>query len=422
MIRRKLEPGFPENDSIYEAIYGDFVEILRQCYRRDPENYSFISVHYDDEVAKNMEDYLKENHIPFSFRAYDRISKKELPPRNSCVIEDTRVRRLMSYGIFHIYPDTDREIFYYYYGPFDRIGRRVAFVAFRDIDSFNELISEIKAFVADRIRNNRVMLYDGEVQPLEEIHWDDVILPDELYRGIRISIESFLKGKEIYKKINIPYKRGILLAGQPGNGKTMLCKAIAWECGLPFIVCSLHRSLSDFEIDETFDKARELSPAIVCFEDIDSLRRTSVTLSYFLNKLDGFDSVEGVLIVATTNKPEEIDVALSNRPSRFDSVFRIPNPDKDCRYRMLKRYFKDTVSEEIIKELVSKTKGFTMAYLKELYLLSVMSAINRETEIPDEADINSALETLKRQMASAQKPVEEKRQVGFDIDDIFDRF
>jgi len=408
-----------ERDSIYEALYGDFIEMLRMCFNREIEEYQFVNLYHDDEVAGTITEYLSAKNIPHTFHSYDLERKELLPPRYAGYVTGDGVNLTFPFGIFHINPDTEDEIFYYYFGPMDRMGRRAVFVAYRKEESLNRLIRGIREFRMERIKNNRLMIFDGEEIPLEEVCYEDVILPDDLYRGIRLSIESFLKGKEMYRRLNLPYRRGILLAGEPGNGKTLLCKAIAWESGLPFIVCSMQHTLTDLDIDEAFEKARAMSPAIICFEDLDSLKRTSVALSYFLNKIDGMDSVEGVLILATTNRPEEIDVALSNRPSRFDSVFRIPRPDGDCRYRMLKRYFRDTVGEEVLKRTVKATSGFSMAYLKELYLLSVMYAINRGRETPTEEEINGAVEVLKRQMVYARKPVEEDRSIGFDIDELF---
>src|SRR5208283_4599961 len=212
------------------------------------------------------------------------------------------------------------------------------------------------------------------------VRWEDIILPESMYQKIRLTIETFLKSRNIYERLSVPYKRGILFAGSPGNGKTLLCRAIAWQCNLPFIIFPLIEDSSDHDLDRAFELAHDLAPAILCFEDLDSINKTHVTLSYFLNKIDGFEALDGIMLIATTNRPEDIDSALSNRPSRFDSVFRINNPDEDCRYRMLKKYFNDTIDDGVLMDLVARTQGFSMAYLKELYLLSAMIAVDGGTE------------------------------------------
>jgi hypothetical protein len=414
-MSRKLTLEFLDHDSVYEIIYGHFIELLKRLFRKDPNSYTFASIHYDDVVAQYLEQYLKEHRIPYILKGFDKERRIEVPHRYSCVIDRYELENVYSFGIFNIYPETDEEIFYYAYGPFGRINRRVTFVACRRLETLNNLLDGIKKYYVYRVRSGGLLLNaDREETVTEEVHWDDVILPEELYKSIRISIESFLKGKHIYQRLSIPYKRGILFAGNPGNGKTLLCKAIAWESKLPFILFPLNESVSDFELDNAFDLALDLSPSIICFEDLDSIRRTHITLSYFLNKIDGFETLNGVLILATTNKPEDIDAALSNRPSRFDSVFRIPNPDEECRYRMIKRYFKDSIDDELANDLVLKTKGFSMAYLKELYLLSIMTAINRGTDIVNEDDVNSALKVIHRQILTGNKPLErEAVEVGF---------
>ena len=254
------------------------------------------------------------------------------------------------------------------------------------------------------------------LQPVQTNPTTSVILPENLHRKIRISVESFLNGRHIYERLSIPYKRGILFAGAPGNGKTMLCKAIAWESNLPFIIFQIRHGESEFGLDDAFTLANEMSPSILCLEDIDFLKKTSISMSYFLNKIDGFETLNGVLILATTNKPEEIDVALSNRPSRFDSVFRISNPDEQCRFRMLKRYFQNTFDDNTLEDIVSKTKEFTMAYLKELYLLSAMISVNRRADIISIDDVNEALEILKKQILTGNKPLDDEREfVGFNF-------
>lgn len=288
--------------------------------------------------------------------------------------------------------------------------------AYRNVDHINRLIADVKAgYKEEVIREKLIIETNGDTVPMEPVRWEDVVLPKSLYDNLRVSVESFFKGKGVYDRLGIPYKRGILLAGSPGNGKTFVCKAIARESDLPFIVMPITQGATDNDLDQALDLARDLAPAIVCFEDIDSISKTHISKSYFLNRLDGFEALEGVLILGTTNKPEEIDAALGNRPSRFDSVFRIPNPDEECRARILRRFFKESADDDLLAWMVGETRGFTVAYLKELFLLSAMRSLGRGVEKPDREDIVAALETLRSQMQNSAKPLddEETEKIGF---------
>ncbi len=408
-----FEISFTDRGITPEEVYNDFLSILKSCYRRSQENYRFFFLNYIDKaVMGRLEEYLNTHKIPYNFRAFNRKTREEIPPLYEVYLDGFEVKDLTHYGIFQIFPDTDREIFFYYHGPNKNGLHTIPIVACRDRGTLESLLGEMREFIRTKLTNpdRRIFLYHNgdtfESMPLEEVHWEDVILPEDQYRRIRLSIENFLKGESLYKKHNLPYKRGILFAGPPGNGKTMLCKAIAWELGLPFIMCDQYFRDT---IRTTLKMASTLAPAVVCFEDLDSINKSfDLSKSFFLNLLDGFNANERVLILATTNRPEEIDIALSRRPSRFDNVFRIKNPDEACRRRMLGRLFKDTIKEEFIEELVEKTGGFSMAYLKELYLMSMMWAIDRGEDTPQWFDILEALETLKKQMRNASKPIEEK--------------
>ena len=199
-------------------------------------------------------------------------------------------------------------------------------------------------------------------------------MPVALKKDIRSSIESFFDGEAMYRKLAIPYKRGLLFSGPPGNGKTMLLKVIAasypqWK----FIYFKDDPHKDNDDIDDVFDLAKDMGQSIICFEDLDTLFRRSITLSHFLNKIDGFEDQHGMMIVATTNHPEDIDPALTSRPSRFDRVYTIGNPDYDCRRALLGRYFEKCCSVEYLETIANSTDSFSMAYLRELYISSSMT-------------------------------------------------
>ena len=402
--------------SMYESVFRHFINALSCLYGKDWHDYSFATLFETDIITDGFEHYLSDKGIPYTARGFSAPDCSELPVRGFLVVEGYQAINVSTFGIFHLNQDTANELFIYIYGPFERISKRLTFVAYRNIESVNELVRGVKVDYAGRIRKEKKILFDGEEKEMDEVRWEDIILPESIYLKIRLSIESFFKSRHIYERLSVPYKRGILFAGAPGNGKTLLCRAIACQCNLPFIVFPLTEGSSDNDLDRAFDLAHDLAPAILCFEDLDSIKKSHITLSYFLNKIDGFEALDGIMVIATTNKPEDIDAALSNRPSRFDSVFRINNPDEDCRHRMLKRYFNDAIEDKVSMDIVAKTQGFSMAYLKELYLLSAMIAVDRGTEQIRSDDLYAALEVLKQQILTGNKPLEdENKRLGFHL-------
>ena len=156
---------------------------------------------------------------------------------------------------------------------------------------------------------------------LGRVTWDDITLPANVLRDLREAVEGFFAQREVIESFGFTWKRGILLVGPPGTGKTMVCKAAA--AALPDLPFLYVRALDGYNpIGQVFERARKLAPCIVAFEDIDGLI-SAENRTVFLNEMDGFASNEGLLIIASSNHPGKIDEALLKRPSRFDRVFHL---------------------------------------------------------------------------------------------------
>lgn len=188
-------------------------------------------------------------------------------------------------------------------------------------------------------------------------------LKKEIYRSID---EFFTESGSFFQTYNIPYKRGILLYGKPGNGKTTLVKSIANSITAPVAYWQITEHTSSYSVHEVFSTVNRMTPMVLVIEDIDSM--PVEVRSVFLNTLDGATSKEGIFLIGTTNYPEKIDPALINRSGRFDRAYEIKLPTKELRVGYLKKKkMGQFVSEEELYHIGSLTEEFSYAQLNELY-------------------------------------------------------
>lgn len=208
---------------------------------------------------------------------------------------------------------------------------------------------------------------------IRDSHWPDMVLPKDLRKAIEDQTVGFFQAKADYDLLGVPWKRGLLLTGPPGNGKTFLIRAILNRLPVPrLVVKSFGEDPED--VQEVFDKVREMAPCVLVLEDVDSLIRKEL-LSSVLNALDGTEPLSGVLVLATTNHPEQLDPAIRNRPSRFDRVIEFGPPAVPERRLLLKRLFGRLPADvrpnaPQLAALAKATDGFSFAYLKELAVAS----------------------------------------------------
>ena len=178
--------------------------------------------------------------------------------------------------------------------------------------------------------------------------WEDVIIENEKRKLIDSNIINFINNMEEYKKRRLPTSRGILLTGPPGTGKTLLCETIMNTLDCTTIYVSSDKVDKRGDISEVYYLAKRLSPSIVIIEDIDTLggldRRDGNThplFGEFLNCLNGVSSNEGVVTIATTNYPENLDLALTDRPGRFDLKISMDLPNPKARKYILLKYLEE---------------------------------------------------------------------------------
>lgn len=257
---------------------------------------------------------------------------------------------------------------------------------------------------------------DGLERSREQITYqikrEDILLEEDVKTDIYRSIdEFFLKSGAFFKAYNIPYKRGILLYGSPGNGKTTLVKSIAGSVAAPVVYWQITEYTSSYSIKEVFSTVTKMAPMILIIEDIDSMPEE--VRSVFLNTLDGATSKEGIFLIGTTNYPEKIDPALINRAGRFDRAYEIKQPDEALRNEYLhKKGLIQFLDAAALAQLAKQTKGLSIAQLNELYM-SVALQWHYEQQVDIEKIVKDLQENQRRTIRQDWETEEYAGRLGF---------
>jgi hypothetical protein len=261
-----------------------------------------------------------------------------------------------------------------------------------------------------------ILVINGENIPIAPSSWEDVVLPAGMTRDIQANVHAFFNSQERYQRLGIPHRRGFVFAGPPGCGKTLMLKTLAYNTPAKFITVLGKANIDDHEISTAFHLAEKYTPAVVLLEDLDRIvHAKGISLSYFLNMLDGLKVLNGVLLIATCNEPDKLDPALIHRPSRFDRVWRFELPKYEQRLDLLRKRGGGFFSESALQTAAHRSEGFSMAYVQEIVVNTLLACAHNET-CPNDESLLSSLETLREQRKSASKPgesVDEHESVGF---------
>jgi transitional endoplasmic reticulum ATPase len=227
-------------------------------------------------------------------------------------------------------------------------------------------------------------LKDSELwESVENSSWDDIILNSRMKDEILRGAQRFFSMREAYEKVGLPWKRGLIFHGEPGNGKTMAIKALVKSLTLqenPISALYVKTFKTKMftpqnSIRIVFNKARDMAPCVLIFEDLDSFIDEDAR-SYFLNEIDGFSPNKGILIIASTNHLLKLDPALAKRPTRFDRKYHFGLPKEKDRNKFC-RLWQSKVnliefSDELCIIIAALTDGFSFAYLKELFTAALL--------------------------------------------------
>jgi hypothetical protein len=240
------------------------------------------------------------------------------------------------------------------------------------------------------------------VHRLPSVRREEVILPEATLKLLDRNILSFVDSRAQLRRLGQSTRKGILLYGPPGTGKTHTIRYLA--SNLPGHTTLIITAAQVALLAHYMNLARLLQPAIVVIEDVDLIARDrdkmgpceESLLNGLLNEMDGLKEDADILFILTTNRPEQLESALSNRPGRIDQAIEVPLPDDIGRRKLVQLYGKGLpLGETIVSEAAQRTKGVSAAFIKELMRRVAQASIARNGGTAVESrDIGEALDDM----------------------------
>jgi len=363
-----------ESESIKEATIADFFG----SYNRTTVITEPLSEYEHRKVQFVWEDYFKTNGWTI---------KKEIAFGYMTQVPAQKTNIEISPGVFKkIYRDS---VIFYAKGEdkicveITRAPRGEHCYYFHASEENSNIYEDIKKLASERnIYKNQRIDCRGNFLKLDNVEWEDIVLPEKVKEVIKSNIDEMFRLREQFKKHGLSVKRGVILYGPPGTGKTKVCKCLAKEA----MYSVLYTMPSDFTspngIRNVCEMAQDLAPCLLIIEDIDWIAQdrskgNAAFVMELMNKLDGLESFGDIITLGTTNALGELENAIKNRPGRFDRLINIDLPNPECREQMLKRFTKNFVIDDSVAfdKIAAATEGLTGAHINDLCNTAAIIAV-----------------------------------------------
>jgi transitional endoplasmic reticulum ATPase len=270
------------------------------------------------------------------------------------------------------------------------------------VDLAQEFMSDVKAQLRKgSVYKNGVLEYSGDVHFMEGVDdlksgWEEFIFPDGPKNKIREAIDGFIDeyNEEIWSHLGLPLSRGVLLYGPPGTGKSFIAKILSsnilnkrYKNKISYIHISARHINSVSAVRQVYQVARDLSPTVIFFEDVDLIAGTDRSdradiKNELMQQLSGLETLKGVLTIGTTNVAERIDPALK-RSKRLGFQFEIGLPRLEERIELFRVYFGGVeIDPALYTAWASKVEGYAGADIKEFCDMAIEKAMNDKSFMP----------------------------------------
>jgi hypothetical protein len=275
-----------------------------------------------------------------------------------------------------------------------------------------EALNQCRAYRGKVLSLEKQEHYSGrvggiQVHRLKPVDASQVILPAPTRALLDRCVLDFMKARGSLRSLGFQTKRGILLYGPPGTGKTHTIRYLA--SNLPGTTTFLITAEQVGLLPHYMSLARLLQPAMVVIEDVDLIARSrdrvrstcdESLLNSLLNEMDGLKENSDILFILTTNRPQDLEAALANRPGRIDQAIEVPVPDAPSRDKLVRLYARGLkLADALVAEAVQRTEGVSAAFIKELMRRTAQAALARDGGTkkvvqPTEADLGEALDDM----------------------------